>query len=214
MIDVDLSVRNIRRSIDIIDSSLKEKDEAREKIIKIGRDVIRESGFVITFLHAGKIEEAEEHLRFMQEKFNEVTSLCTNYPELRNSGLVYNIVSEYVEAVLFHSILTLGYLPTLKELEVDPVPYLQGLLDLVGELKRRILDMLRHDMYEHALTLFNIAEAIYENARTLDYPDPILPGIRRKTDVARSVVESLRTLLTDLESRRKLMDSLKRCEGG
>ena len=107
---------------------------------------------------------------------------------------------------------SLASLPSISDLGVDPVPYVQGLLDLVGELKRRILDLVRDDKYDEAYTLFKVAEAIYESVRTLDYPDPILPGVRRKTDVARTVTESLRTLLTDLESRRRLMESLRKCE--
>ena len=212
MINIDEVVSSIRESITLVDAYLREKDEVRELIIKSGRDVIRESGYVITSLHSRRLEDAGKHYSAMKDKYLKVTELASKYPELRNSGLYFNIASEYVEAALYYILIKEGRLPSISDLGVDPVPYVQGLLDLVGELKRRILDLVRDDKYDEAYTLFKVAEAIYESVRTLDYPDPILPGVRRKTDVARSVTESLRTLLTDLESRRRLMESLRKCE--
>ena len=203
---------NIRESIKAADLSLQERDTIREKVIKTGRDIVRKSGHIITSLHSGRYDEAQIYLTEMQKTYELILSVTSNYPEIRHSGLFYNIVSEYVEAVLFYNLLTNGRLPAIKELKVEPVPYIQGLLDLVGELKRRILDLLRADKFEDAVSLFKVTEAIYENVKTLDYPDPILPGVKRKTDVARSVVESLRTLLTDVESRRRLIKSLRKCE--
>ncbi len=213
MVRRDQVKQAILHSMKCINEYLTAKDEVREQIIRKGRDVVKESGYVITFLHSGDAEEALKHLARMQELFEELRVLSNKYPDVRHSGLMNNIASEYVEAMLFFSLITKGELPRLDQLRVDPVPYVQGLLDLVGEIKRHILDLLRRDEYERAMEFFDVAEMIYENTRTLDFPEPILPGVRRKVDIARSVIESLRTLLTDLHSRKKLMDALERCRG-
>lgn len=213
MIRTDQVKQAILYSMKYVNNYLVAKDEVRERIIKKGRDVIKESGYVITSLHSGDTEEALKHLSRMQELFEEVRELSNRYPDLRHSGLMNNIASEYVEAMLFYSLITEGELLRLDQLPVDPVPYVQGLLDLVGEIKRHILDLLRKEEYERAMELFDVVEIIYENTRTLDFPEPILPGVRRKVDVARTVTESLRTLLTDLHSRKKLMEALESCRG-
>jgi len=40
--------------------------------------------------------------------------------------------------------------PSFKELGVDPVPYLQGLADVVGELRRHALDSVAKENLEEA----------------------------------------------------------------
>ncbi|MCD6324022.1 MAG: haloacid dehalogenase [Desulfurococcales archaeon] len=199
----------IRNSIEEVVKALDLKDKVREEIIKSGRDVVRESGYVITSLHSGNIEEANKHLEIMRDIFVRVWEVSGEFPELRYSGLMNNIASEYVEAVLFYGLVTDGRLPSLKELGVTPVQYVQGLLDVVGELKRYVLDKLRNGELNEAEAFFKVAEAIYESTKALDFPEPVLPGVRRKVDVARSVVESMRALLTDLRSRSELVRAIE-----
>jgi len=213
---LDINVEAIRKgleeSFNRIIELLSDKDTAREQIIKLGRDVIRESGYVITSLHSRDSIAAVKHLRALEEKFAEVWALSENYKDLRESGLMNNIASEYVEAEIFYNLIAKSTIPTFQELGVTPAQYVQGLLDVIGEIKRYILDLLRSHEVLKAENLFQVAEMIYEYVKPLDFPDPILPGTRRKTDVARSIIESLRGLLTDLKSRNELVNALDACK--
>ncbi len=193
------------------DEVLRRRDEVREHIIRISRDIIRESGYVITSLHNGKINEATQHLEKMNELFKEFSSILKNFPELRFTGLVFNAEAEYVEARILYDIAVRSEVPSIAELGTDPVSYLQGLLDVVGELKRLTLESVGRNDFDTAVNYFRVAEGIYEAIRPLDYPEALLPGVRRKTDVARAVVESLRSLLTDLRFRKELLDALEFC---
>ncbi len=209
--DVEAIRNSLFLNIEEVRKVLEEKDGVRESIIKLGRDVIRESGYVITSIHSNRLEDALSHLKTMKDIFNKIWDLSSKFPELRYSGLMNNIASEYVEAIAFYSLITEGKIPSLEDLGVNGVHYIQGLLDVVGELKRFILDRLREEDFKIPLEFFRVAELIYELTKSLDFPEPILPGIRRKVDVARSVVESLRTLLTDIKSRRELIQVLNEC---
>jgi translin len=209
--DIDVIRNSLFLNVEKVRRVLEEKDVVRESVIKLGRDVVRESGYVITSIHSNRLDDALSHLRAMNDIFAKVWELSSKFPELRYSGLMNNIASEYVEAVVFYSIIAEGKIPSLEDLGVNGVQYIQGLLDVVGELKRFILDSLRDEDLKTSLELFRVAELIYELTKSLDFPEPLLPGIRRKVDVARSVVESLRTLLTDIKSRKELIQVLNEC---
>jgi len=202
-------INSIWNNIQEADKVLKKRDEIREHIIKISRDIIRESGYVVTSIHNEKISEASQHLDKLNKLFKELSSTLENFTELRFTGLVFNAESEYVEARILYGIVVNGEVPSITELNADPVSYIQGILDVVGELKRLTLELVNKKDFPTAMNYFRIAESIYEAVRPLDYPDALLPGVRRKTDVARVVVESLRSLLTDLMFRQELLEALK-----
>ncbi|WP_238523647.1 haloacid dehalogenase [Acidilobus saccharovorans] len=194
--------------VESADRFLKSLDSDREEIVKTSRDVIRYSGWSITYLHQGDIAKAKENLDKCEDLTRRMLDLSSAHPELAYSGLVYNAVSEYVEAKLFYSIVVEGKVPSFEELKVHPVPYLQGLGDVVGELRRLALEKLRQGDIDLAWKLLEIMEAIYTSMRSLDYPDSVLPGVRHKVDVARSLIDDTKAILVDIQSREELKRAL------
>ncbi len=75
----------------------------------------------------------------------------------------------------------------------DIPPYVLGLGDVVGELRRIVLDMLRLGRASDAEALFKRMEEIYESLSLLIIPNALAPGLRPKVDVARKLVESTRS---------------------
>lgn len=199
--------------IKAIDSYLSERDKVREEAIRLSRDVVRSAGWAVTAVHKGNMEEARVHLSDAEEKTRRLLEITRPYPELYYSGMVYNAVSEYVEARIFIDIITGRGLPGPEELGVQPVPYLQGLGDVVGELRRLALEMVRRDRFDVAWKLLEAMEQIYLQLRGLDYPDALAPGVRRKADTARRLVDDTKALLVDLENRYKLTMELRRVGG-
>jgi len=55
-------IADIERSVQEADEYLRKLDAAREEAVKVSRDVIRYSGFSITYLHQGDINKASEAL--------------------------------------------------------------------------------------------------------------------------------------------------------
>jgi translin len=200
---------SISTYVKAIDEVLKIKDEVRELVIRATRDIVRESGLVITYVHTGRLDEAEELLRKLKLKIDELDSKLSLHPELKYSNLYLTALSEYVEALQFLNIVKFRCLKSPEEVGVHYIPYLQGILDLIGEIKRYILNLIRLNNISEAWVYFNIANEIYEGVRGLDYPDALIPGIRHKVDVARKLLEDLREFLIDMESRIKLIEFLR-----
>ncbi len=188
---------------------LEERDTVREQAIKASRDIIRLSGWAITEYHKGNREGARRYLEEARAKTREFLELIRPYPELYYSGMAYNAVSEYVEAVVFSAIVEGEPIPTPEELGVPPVPYLQGLGDVVGELRRSIMERIRSGDFQEAWRLFDVMELIYLHLRGLDFPEALAPGIRHKADVARRLTDDTKAFLVDMESRSRLTSLLQ-----
>ena len=85
---------------------------------------------------------------------------------------------------------------TPEELGVVNSTYLNGLAEVVGEMRRRILDILRNGYSKEAERLLSFMDEIYSVLVTMDYPDAITSGLRRQTDIARSIIEKTRGDIT------------------
>jgi translin len=103
-------------------------------------------------------------------------------------------------------------LPDPQGLGVEYAAYLAGLGDTVGELRRRVLDVLRHDRIQEAERLLDSMEEIYALLITVDFPDAITGGLRRVTDQVRGMVERTRGDLTTSVQGQQLRAALERVE--
>ncbi len=199
----------LRSIVESINKYLEERDQVREKAIRLSREIVRQSGWSVTSVHKGDMEAAWRFLGEAERLTRELLSILEPYPDLYYSGLVYNAVSEYIEARLLLDLLEGRGLRSPEELGVPPVPYLQGLGDLVGELRRLALELIRRGMYREAWGMVEAMEAIYLELRGLDYPEALAPGVRHKADVARRLVDDTKAFLLDMESRASLTSLLK-----
>jgi len=199
----------IARDVERIDNALREKDAVREELIKLTREIIRLSGSAINSVHGGKQEEAKSSLLKARELVEKLLNLVERHHDLKYSGLTYNGLSEYVEAHLFYSIVVESNVPAFDELKVPIVPYLQGLGDLVGELRRLIIKLLNELRISEAEKYLNVMEAIYSGLRLLDYPDPLIPGVRHKVDIAFRLLEDTRVLILSTKNSVRCMETRK-----
>jgi translin len=90
---------------------------------------------------------------------------------------------------------------------------LNGLAETVGEFRRRCLDILRKGYSKDAEQLLRYMDDIYAVLITMDYPNAITGGIRRQTDIARSIIERTRGDLTLSLRQEHLERSMQRLEG-
>lgn len=182
-----------------IDEVLSLRDSTRESLIKIGRDIVRSSGYVITYIHSGMWDEVEKSLNELAEAYSKLRQILSKHPCYEFTNMVVDYLSEYSEALILYNLIKRRKLVLPEELGVDYVPYVLGLLDVIGELKRFVLALLRDKKpLSEVSEFFELMEIMYEHFQHLDYPDAILPGARRKIDVARGVIESLRYLLVEI----------------
>ena len=119
-----------------------------------------------------------------------------SYPDLFHAGYTQDALKEFVEANVTCALIRNEPLQTPEELVVEPSTYLNGLAEVVGELRRRSLDILRHGYSPEVERLLGIMDEIYSVMVTMDYPDAITNGLRRQTDLARGIIEKTRGDIT------------------
>ncbi|MFW6096694.1 MAG: haloacid dehalogenase, partial [Chloroflexota bacterium] len=83
-------------------------------------------------------------------------------------------------------------LPTPSDLAVEDNTWLNGLAEAATELRRRILDIIRGGHDEEVERLLDKMDEIYSLLVTFDFSDSITGGLRRRTDILRSVLERTR----------------------
>ncbi len=103
-------------------------------------------------------------------------------------------------------------LPSADDLHVDMTAWLNGLAETVGELRRFLLDQLRRideaGQIERCEAILATMDDIYAMLVTIDFPDGITSGLRRSTDVARSILERTRGDFTTAHLQDRLRRSL------
>ena len=202
-------MKNLDDVISEIESRLDEKDEVRELAIKSSRTIARLAGSAIQGMHRG--EDSAATLQETREEVFKLRSLLDGHPDLFHAGFVENAMQEACEAFLLHAIREGAALPTPKECGVTDTAYLLGLGDVVGELRRFALTVLRAGDVASASATLEQMERILDSLMRFDYPTALV-ALKRKQDVARSLIEKTRGELAvaarSHELERKL-DSLK-----
>jgi translin len=195
-----VEAEKIRVMLKEISSELDDLENRRETLIKGSREVIINCSRSIVSLHRGRQEEADKLLKNAQA---ELSSLRIH----ARDGLDRYLLSaeqELVEAFQIKCVYENSSLAGIEELQVATSSYLLGLLDSIGEMKRIIYDNLRAEHNEDALDLFGLMEDLYNSIYPFSVYDNIVPGIKRKLDVAKILIETVRTSLTEESSRNLL----------
>jgi len=181
-----------------IQAELLSYDKARERLQTLTRSVTRLCSWAIIEVHRGNLSQANKTISEAKGSLDVLQTLLSSHTELPQFGQVLVAFQEYAEAKLLYHLKRTGKVATLKEVGTGSTAYLLGMLDFVGEMRRMILDSLRHGDAEKAQKLLSSMESIYEDLMSLDRAS-ILPNFRHKLDAARRILETTRgDVATDL----------------
>jgi translin len=203
---VDATVDEIRRH-------LTAKSAAREIGLARSREAIRASANAIRAIHREDVPTGQRLVDEAGAALRAAVAALQGHPDLLHGGFVHDAAKEYAEARLVMALTRGDPLPDPAALGVDPVSYLHGLAESVGELRRHLLDYLRRGQVERCEPLLEAMDEIYTQLVTVDFPDAMTAGLRRSTDAARGILEKTRGDLTvairqrDLESRLAALDA-------
>lgn len=164
----------------------------RDQALSEARQLTRACSLAIRAVHRNDREGMEEHLSNASSLANKLCNDLRDYPDLFFAGYTQDALKEYVEANITCALILNQPLQTPEDLNVEEATYLNGLAEVVGELRRRILDILRSGYSEEAERLLGYMDEIYSVLVTIDYPDAITNGLRRQTDLARGIIEKTR----------------------
>jgi translin len=199
-----ITAENVKATLNKISSELDDVEHRRESLIKGTRSIIIKCSRSIMELHNGRFEDAA---KLLEEAQSELSSFKTHSGNDLEKYLI-NAEQEFVEAYQLKCVYRKASLAGIKDLNVATSSYLLGLLDSIGEIKRMIYDNLRSERIEDALNLFSLMEELYSSLYPLSVYDNIVPGIKRKLDVAKLIIENARSTITEESSRNLLIKKL------
>ena len=125
-------------------------------------------------------------------------------PEIYYAGFLSDARKEYSEANVTLAVISGSDIPGPGSLDVDATDYLNVIAEVIGELRRYILDALRRDSFNRCDELMEVMDEIYGILVTVDFPEAVTGGLRRSTDAMRGVLERTRGDLTMALRQRKL----------
>ena len=192
---------------------LNRRHQAREQALAVSREVIRFSANAIRAVHRGEFDEAAGLIQQAGQRLEETQPIRENNPEIYYAGFLSDARKEYTEANVTLAVISGREIPHPDDLDVDPPSYLNGIAEVIGELRRYILDALRRDAFDHCEEFMEVMDEIYGILVTVDFPEAVTGGLRRSTDAMRGVLERTRGDLTISLQQKRLENQLANWQG-
>ena len=172
------------------------KTARRDVALGQARELTRHASLAIRAIHREDHAEAETELEAGRQLVHTIKADLRDDPDLYFAGYTQDAIKEYCEAQLTVAMILNRALPTPQELGAEYPAYVNGMTETLGELRRRCLDLLRPGYSEEVERLLGCMDDIFTQLVTMDYPDAITDGLRRRTDLARGIIERTRADIT------------------
>jgi translin len=194
-----------------LQQKLTDYDKTRERLLELARKTTRLASWAIIQIHRGQIPKAKTTLSEAEESIAEMRGLLDERSEFKQVGYVIVAFQEFSEAKILLAYASRRKLLSQREVDVDWMPYVLGLLDFVGELRRMTMDQLKAGKLKEAQETFESMEALFEDLLSLDRTS-IVPTFRRKMDVAKKLVEATRADVVADIRRSSLEETMRNLE--
>jgi translin len=182
---------------------------AREVSLRACRDTIRQCGLAIRAVHRLMPEVASEHADRAETSLREAQRVLEPFPRLAAVGFLHDAEKEYAEARLTAALVDGSPLPDHRGLGVAAPAWLNGLAEAASELRRHLLDRIRHGELDRGEALLGAMGECYDLLVTVDFPDAVTGGLRRATDALRAVLERSRSDVTTTVLQVRLQHSIE-----
>jgi translin len=180
----------------------------RESAIAQARTLTRQCAKAIRAVHRREWDSAESQLQAVRQTVTDLQASLVNSPEIYHAGYTQDALKEYVEAFLVYHLVRQDHLLLPEQLGVSSSTYANGLVEAASELRRYILDNIRHSHYDESERLLDTMERIYAFLMSLNYPDAVTGGIRHRVDALRGVLERTRGDLTISQQQNRLASAM------
>jgi translin len=171
-------------------------NDLRDETLRLSRALVRSCANSIRAIHRHEWSDAAAMLAEARRDAEAMVMPLTDYPALYHAGYTQDALKELVEAHVLYAVAHGGELPTTEALFVTGATYLRGLSEAASETRRFVLDLMRRGQVNEAEPYLTFMDEVYSLLVTVDFPDSITDGLRRSTDVLRTVVERTRGDLT------------------
>ncbi len=193
-------------------AELDRKNTAREEALRLSRELIRACATSIRAVHRRELDRARELLVEAEALNARIEHAVKSHRDVFWAGYVQDAQKELVEALSTYALVSGNPLPDPTQLGIAPGPFLNGLAESVGEMRRYLLDQLRRGELHRGEAVLGAMDDVYSLLVTLDYPDALTGGLRRTTDSVRGILEKTRGDLTVALRQEALQQALRRAE--
>ena len=195
-----------------VKAQLTKKDAVREKAHEDMRRATSLSKQAILLVHQKRLEDANKTVTDAKNIIAGLQALAVECPEIVYCGGFSAALQEYSEANIFLKLVEDAGFVSPEEINVPSTDYVLGLADVIGEFRRLALDALREGNVKKGEECLEIMDEIFIELMALDEAYMLVPGLRRKSDIARRIIETTRGDITQEVRRKSLEDYLKRFE--
>lgn len=202
----------LEQTVEAIRQELEMMNSARDAAYQQSRSLISLCARAIRALHRDEWEKADKLMAEAQAEAKTMTDAVAAFPSLYHAGYTQDALKEVAEAFLLSAMLRQRPLPRPAELEMEATTWLNGLAEAATELRRRILDIIRHGHTDEVERLLDDMDQIYSLLVTIDFNDNLTGGLRRRTDTVRAVLERTRGDVTTSLRQAQLEEALKGLE--
>jgi translin len=198
-------VPTLKQVLKEVKNELKQKEKLRQNAQDNMRKATSLSKQATLFVHQKKLQEADKLVEKAKAIILSLNKTFEAYPEIIHSGLFDAARQEYSEANILLSLIEESRFATPEEIGVPSIDYVLGLADVIGEYRRLALDYLREGNSKKAENCLLTMDEIYVELMALDEAYMLIPGLRRKCDVGRKIIEITRGDITQ-EVRRNVLE--------
>jgi translin len=195
-----------------IRKELTEKEKLRENLQKDMRKTTRLSKQAILLIHQKRLKEARRLIETAKGIMTNLKNASATYPDIVYSGLYNAALQEFSEANIFLNLVEDDRFVTPEEINAPSVDYVLGLADVIGEYRRLALDALREGDVKRGEGCLRVMDEAYIELTAMDEAYMLVPGLRRKCDVARKIIEATRGDITQEVRRESLEKYLRHFE--
>lgn len=182
--------------VEDIRTQLTDINGLRDATLTRSRALIRACAESIRAIHRHEWDKVPDMLAAARAAANEMVDALGDHPMLYDAGYTQDALKELVEAHLVYAVVNGGPMPQPATLRVTGPTYLKGMSEAATEMRRFVLDLMRQGKIAEAEPYLDFMDEVYSLLITVDFPDSITNGLRRNTDVLRSVLERTRGDLT------------------
>jgi len=197
---------------DLVKETFDLENAAREKGLALSRACIQFCANSIRAAHRGDREESMRLLDAARQNIKAAHVLLEPFHRIYYAGFLQDAEKEFAEASCTFALIEERPLPLPVELDVGVAPYLNGLGEAVGEMRRHSLDLIRENDLAKGEYILGVMDDVYYLLASVDYPNAITAGLKRTNDMVRSVLERTRGDLTTAIRRQSLENTMKELE--
>ena len=205
MTSLETILRQVRKD-------LKQKHQIRENAHAQMQKATRLSKQATLLTHQKKFTQANKAIAETETLISELHKTAETYPDIVYGGMFSAALQEYSEARIFMNLVRKSTFIPPQEINVNSTDYVLGLADVIGEYRRLALDALREDNIKKSEKCLETMDKIYVELLALDETYMLVSGLRRKSDIARRIIETTRGDITQEVRRSMLEKYLKRFE--